>query len=418
MADDIAIRVDGLSKLYKIGALRERHDTLRDQIAASVGGVFRRNGSGRDRGSDRLWALKDVSFEVPRGERIGIVGRNGAGKSTLLKILSRVTAPTEGRARVRGRVGALLEVGTGFHPELTGRENVFLNGMILGMSRREVERRYDEIVEFSEIGKFIDTPVKRYSSGMYVRLAFAVAAHLEPEVMIVDEVLAVGDHAFRQKCLGKMGEASSQGRTILFVSHDTHNVRRLCNRAIWLDHGRIREAGFSREVTFAYEAATVPTEQVGSGDFIRAAPADSEIWVERLELVDDEGTRRAEFDLGDAMTLRFTLGRREQMALDNVHVSWTISDEVGTRLTSGSTVHWDVAVSKDERVVECRLEELPFYQGRYKIEASIYHESVGRVDTWPEAGEFDIVYSAPTGTGFELNRLSGYVHVKHRWLIG
>src|SRR5262249_29393334 len=217
--DDIAIRVKNVSKQYEIGAAKLRSDTLRDQLADGLKTVFRRNGQSR-RGTETIWALKDVSFEVKEGEVVGIIGRNGAGKSTLLKILSRITDPTAGYAEIRGRVGSLLEVGTGFHPELTGRENIYLNGAVLGMKKSEIDRKFDEIVAFAEIEKFIDTPVMRYSSGMYVRLAFAVAAHLEPEILIVDEVLAVGDLAFRKKCLGKMGKVAKEGRTILLVSHD------------------------------------------------------------------------------------------------------------------------------------------------------------------------------------------------------
>ena len=230
---DIAIRVENLSKQYTIGRARERHDTLRDALA----GVFRRNGSGG--ATETFWALKDISFEVKRGEVVGIIGRNGAGKSTLLKVLSQITEPTSGRAEIHGRVGSLLEVGTGFHPELTGRENIYLNGAILGMRREEIARKFDEIVAFSEIEKFLDTPVKRYSSGMYVRLAFAVAAHLEPEILLVDEVLAVGDAAFQKKALGKMGDVVHEGRTVLFVSHNMNAVQRLCKRALLIDRGNL-----------------------------------------------------------------------------------------------------------------------------------------------------------------------------------
>jgi len=219
--NDVAIRVENLGKLYHLGK-RERYRTLRDTLVASIAAPFRRlrSGPSSSGGPETIWALKDVSFEVKHGEVIGIIGRNGAGKSTLLKILSRITEPTEGQATISGRVGSLLEVGTGFHPELTGRDNIFLNGAILGMKKAEIERKFDEIVAFAEVERFIDTPVKHYSSGMYVRLAFAVAAHLEPEILIVDEVLAVGDVAFQKKCLGKMGEASRSGRTVLFVSHN------------------------------------------------------------------------------------------------------------------------------------------------------------------------------------------------------
>ncbi len=236
---DVAIRVDGLGKRYTLGGPRERYGTLRDQIGragASLRGLLRR----RQRADARppFWALKDVSFEVKRGEAVGIIGRNGAGKSTLLKILSRITEPTEGGADLYGRVGSLLEVGTGFHPELTGRENIYLNGAILGMRRAEIVRQFDAIVAFAEVEKFVDTPVKHYSSGMYTRLAFAVAAHLEPDILIVDEVLAVGDAEFQKKCLGKMEEVAGRGRTVLFVSHNMTAVLKLCARAVILKDGR------------------------------------------------------------------------------------------------------------------------------------------------------------------------------------
>ena len=241
MDSTTSILVKGIGKRYKIGAAQERQDTLRDLIvsqARNLGRFF----SGKRGLSDKyehIWALRDVSFEVKRGQALGIIGRNGAGKSTLLKILSRVTDPTEGYGELRGRVGSLLEVGTGFHPELTGRENIFLNGAILGMHKKEIEARFDEIVDFSEVEKFIDTPVKRYSSGMYLRLAFAVAAHLEPEILVVDEVLAVGDADFQRKCLGKMGDVASSGRTVLFVSHNMSAIQRLTEESLVLDKGRV-----------------------------------------------------------------------------------------------------------------------------------------------------------------------------------
>ena len=247
MESDIVIRAEGLGKKYVIGheAEKERYTALRDVIARNARGLWRKTADlahGRaivtGDTTEEFWALKDVSFEVKRGEVLGIIGRNGAGKSTLLKILSRITEPTEGRIEIRGRVASLLEVGTGFHPELTGRENIYLNGAILGMSRAEITRKFDEIVAFAEIEKFLDTPVKRYSSGMYVRLAFAVAAHLEPEILVVDEVLAVGDVAFQKKCLGKMSEvATGRGRTVLFVSHNMGAIESLCERCILLERG-------------------------------------------------------------------------------------------------------------------------------------------------------------------------------------
>ncbi|HEY3311120.1 MAG TPA: ABC transporter ATP-binding protein [Anaerolineales bacterium] len=235
----IAIKVDSISKRYKIGTApgKFRYGMLRDQIAAIPRKLFRRD-EGRV-GVDYIWALKDVSFDLEEGRVLGIIGRNGAGKSTLLKVLSRVTEPTKGMVSVRGRVGSLLEVGTGFHPELTGRENIYLNGAILGMKRAEIESKFDEIVDFSEVAQFIDTPVKRYSSGMYLRLAFAVAAHLEPEILVVDEVLAVGDAEFQRKCLGKMNDVAAQGRTVLFVSHNMSAILRLTQEAIVMQKGQL-----------------------------------------------------------------------------------------------------------------------------------------------------------------------------------
>ena len=261
---NIAVRIEGLSKQYRIGAQQQNHRTLREHLVSSLKSLWSRNGQGvlprkagsgeseRMAASGTFWALQDVSFEVKQGETVGIIGRNGAGKSTLLKLLSRITEPTRGRIELDGRVAALLEVGTGFHSELTGRENIYLNGTILGMKRADITRQLDEIVAFAEVEQFIDTPVKRYSSGMTLRLAFAVAAHLNPEILIIDEVLAVGDAAFQKKCLGKMESVADQGRTIFFVSHNLPAVTRLCERAILLDGGKLCHDGASHEVVNAY----------------------------------------------------------------------------------------------------------------------------------------------------------------------
>ena len=259
--NDIAIQVDNLSKRYRIGrgqAGRSNYGSLRETLADAASAPLRRlrrsNNGDSQAHTDSIWALKDVSFEVKKGEVVGIIGRNGAGKTTLLKVLSRITRPTRGSVRLWGRVGSLLEVGTGFHPELTGRENIYLNGVVLGMGRVEIEHKFDEMVDFAEIEQFLDTPVKRYSSGMYMRLAFAVAAHLEPEILLVDEVLAVGDAAFQKKCLGKMGEVAREGRTVLFVSHNMGAISRICQRSLLIQHGRLKEDGLPPDVISKYFA--------------------------------------------------------------------------------------------------------------------------------------------------------------------
>lgn len=246
-----AIQVEDLCKEYQIGSIREQYGTLRDSIVRAVSAPFRR-ATAEERSATTLHALKNISFNVPAGEVLGIIGRNGAGKSTLLKVLSRITEPTHGRIKIRGRVASLLEVGTGFHAELTGRENLYLNGSILGMSRREIQSKFDEIVAFAEVERFIDTPVKRYSSGMYLRLAFAVAAHLDPEILVVDEVLAVGDATFQNKCIGRMREVANEGRTVLFVSHSMPSIRALCNRCIWLRGGQLEYDGSPAETIHEY----------------------------------------------------------------------------------------------------------------------------------------------------------------------
>ena len=283
MAEPI-IRVDKIGKRYQLGARARTYATLRESIVAAAGAPLRRfrRLAGRSEEEETLWALDDVSFEVQQGEALAIIGRNGAGKSTLLKILSRITEPTRGRVELRGRIGSLLEVGTGFHPELTGRENVFLNGAILGMTRAEIRKRFDAIVSFAEIEPFLDTQVKHYSSGMYVRLAFAVAAHLEPEILLIDEVLAVGDAAFQKKCLGLMDDVTRKGRTVLFVSHHMPSVTRLCRRGILLEHGRVRIDADINQVTGSYLRSDAGTSAERQWEDEASAPGDA---VARLQSV-------------------------------------------------------------------------------------------------------------------------------------
>jgi homopolymeric O-antigen transport system ATP-binding protein len=282
----VAIRTEGLSKQYQIGQFRPAYGTLRDSV---VHGVKRLRTGHVHEPRETIWALKDVSFEAQEGEVLGVIGANGAGKSTLLKVLSRITTPTEGRAEIRGRVGSLLEVGTGFHPELTGRENIYLNGSILGMRRFEINRAFDEIVEFSGVEKFIDTPVKRYSSGMYVRLAFSVAAHFEPEVMIVDEVLAVGDAEFQRRSMGRMESLGDSGRTIVFVSHNLRGVLQLCDRAILLDGGRVVASGPTPDVVAKYEERAMGTGSEMSWLDDGTAPANDFVRLQSVRVVDEDG---------------------------------------------------------------------------------------------------------------------------------
>ncbi len=285
-----AVRVENLGKQYRIGARRERYRTFREALTNGVLSTFRLAWrSSKVPEAELFWALRDINFEIEKGDVVGIIGRNGAGKSTLLKILSNITDPTEGEARIYGSIGSLLEVGTGFHPELTGRENIFLNGAILGASRRDIRRKLDEIVEFAEVGRFLDTPAKDYSSGMYMRLAFSVAAHMDPEILVIDEVLAVGDADFQKKCLGKMEEVGREGRTVLFVSHSMPTVLRLCKRAMLLEAGRYVRAGTPSEVVSAYlQAGTGALGERIWADPTRA-PGDSVAKLHAVRVKDRDG---------------------------------------------------------------------------------------------------------------------------------
>ena len=283
-----AITAENLSKRYEIGQLTAAYDTLRDTVASGAQRLMRRDED--EKRSTEVWALRDVSFQVEEGEVLGIIGRNGAGKSTLLKILTRITTPTGGRAEIHGRVGSLLEVGTGFHPELTGRENVFLNGAILGMRQSEIKRKFSDIVEFSGVERFIDTPVKRYSSGMYVRLAFGVAAYLEPEVLLVDEVLAVGDFEFQQRCLGRMEDLSRDGRTVLFVSHNMQTLARLCDRAILLERGRVALDDASEKVVASYLQSGRGVSAFREWPDLEQAPGDGVVRLRSVRAISEDGT--------------------------------------------------------------------------------------------------------------------------------
>lgn len=310
---DVAIRAEHLSKCYRIGP-REPYKTLQEVIINTFYTPLRRlRGQELKREqspsqSDVIWAIQDVSFEIQRGEAVGVIGSNGAGKSTLLKILSRITEPSEGVANIYGKVGSLLEVGTGFHPELTGRENIFLNGAILGMKRHEIKKKFDEIVQFAEVEKFIDTPVKHYSSGMHVRLAFAIAAHLEPEILLVDEVLAVGDAAFQQKCVGKMGDVTKEGRTVLFVSHNMFAVMSLCNRAVLIDQGRILLDGDPNDVVSTYISSTLSKASSGEIEWSHndQSPGGKEVKLRAIRLIAQDKEVKSIFDTDEEIKVEIT----------------------------------------------------------------------------------------------------------------
>jgi lipopolysaccharide transport system ATP-binding protein len=313
------IRVEGLSKKYRIGTVRPTYQTLRDSLMNAV----RRPFSQRPRiAAETIWALKDVNFDVHPGEVLGIIGPNGAGKSTLLKILSRVTEPTSGRLELYGRSGSLLEVGTGFHPELSGRENIFLNGAILGMPRREIARKFDEIVAFAEVERFMDTPVKHFSSGMYLRLAFAVAAHLEPEILIVDEVLAVGDARFQRRCLDKMENASQQGRTVLFVSHSMSPISRLCSRAILIDGGTVVEDGPSDEIIRSYLRRSSHSAAVREWTNSTNAPGNEVTRLRAVRICNEDGRVTESIDIRNPVGLQieFEVMQPGRVLAPNFHV--------------------------------------------------------------------------------------------------
>ncbi len=337
MTSDTVIQVENLSKRYILGQNSSKGDGLRHVIEGAVKAPFRWAGrlgrssvNGAVADSDKeFWALRGINLEVKAGEVVGIIGRNGAGKSTMLKLLSRITEPTEGKIRMRGRVASLLEVGTGFHPELTGRENIFLNGAILGMSRVEIKRRFDEIVEFSEVERFLDTPVKRYSSGMYVRLAFAVAAHLEPEVLIVDEVLAVGDAAFQKKCLSKMDDVGKSGRTILFVSHNMQSILRLCDRCVMLEKGRVMGDGVAHEVASAYMSSGNKSSAVREWE-AGEAPGNQVMRLRRVRVVDEASTPRTTFDIRKPVRIELTYDVLQ--AGRKVHPNFALVNEEGVVL--------------------------------------------------------------------------------------
>jgi lipopolysaccharide transport system ATP-binding protein len=408
------IRAEHVSKKYRLGAQRAAYTTLRDKLGESMRAPlrrFRRDAGGTEEGT--IWALRDVSFRVEPGEIVGIVGRNGAGKSTLLKILSRITEPTDGRIDLYGRVGSLLEVGTGFHPELTGRENVFLNGAILGMSRTDIARKFDEIVAFSELEKFIDTPVKFYSSGMYVRLAFSVAAHLEPEILIIDEVLSVGDMAFRQKCLDKIGGMREVIKAIILVSHDMISVRSICSRAMFLDGGVIAADGMPNEVVPIYEKLMLESLRAGEGrDEVEEGMG--QIRVKAVRLLDRSGTERQEFEIGER--LRVVVEYDAVEPVEGVIVYAGIRRPDGFICTGSSTKLEGVALPRLEGPGEVEIEvpELSVLPGHYFLDVTFYDHNFEYRTYY--LGRKKVNFSVVSGQG-GLDEKYGVVYQKQHWTV-
>lgn len=423
---DIVIRVEDLSKHYKLGTIGS--GTLYRDIQswwASLRGkedpnsqVCTWNDAQKDK-ENSFWALKNVSFEVKQGDVVGIIGRNGAGKSTLLKILSRVTGPTTGHVKIKGRIASLLEVGTGFHPELTGRENIYLNGSILGMRKIEIDKKLDEIVAFAEIEKFLDTPVKRYSSGMYVRLAFAVAAHLDPEILIVDEVLAVGDIEFQKKCLGKMGNIRKEGRTVLFVSHNMAAIKNLCSHSIVLGKGRVIYRG---------------TVDNGIDQYVKMSNNEKQKKDLKMKKRRSDCTLRAQIinikiNLESKKTFQGYLESEEAFYIDLVveakenimcSADISISDNFGkiSWFNSELMQRKTYRLLKGENVITCKIERLNLYSGEYWFNCGLSISGQEIIDLVDEALNFQILRCDPYQSGWDLNKKYGFgmVHINHTWL--
>lgn len=419
----IVIKATGISKKYLIRHQDQtRYLTLRESLA----GVVRKPGrmlSGKVRSSgngstvtEEFWALRDIDFSIDQGDRVGIIGRNGAGKSTLLKILSRITEPSEGRLAIAGRVASLLEVGTGFHPELTGRENIFLNGAILGMSRQDIRRKFDEIVEFAEVERFLDTPVKRYSSGMYMRLAFSIAAHLEPDILVVDEVLAVGDSAFQKKCLGRMEDVGKEGRTILFVSHNMATIQHLCNSCIYLENGQIRRTGPAKEVIDEYltcnESVISETklddriDRKGAGDII----------FQSITFSNGCGQKVSSFKCGETAVFSLDIFNKNSSTKKNVIIGFGIDNSAGERIAQLSN---DINGQSLETIpgsssILVTVPKMPLLPGKYFF--TLFLSANGEIKDWVKrAGMFSVDESNFYGTGKLPASTQGYFLLDYKF---
>jgi lipopolysaccharide transport system ATP-binding protein len=377
-----AVTVRNLSKHYRLGERQAGYGTLRESVmgwAAAPIRRLRRSAAGQSATPTSLWALQGVNFDIRRGESVGIIGRNGAGKSTLLKVLSRITGPTEGSIRIRGRLGSLLEVGTGFHPELTGRENIFLNGAIMGMTRREITKQYDKIVDFSEVGKFIDTPVKRYSSGMYVKLAFSVAAHMEPDVLLIDEVLSVGDLAFQRKCMDYAQRLLKRNATLLFVSHNMFTVKAMCDRAIYLTHGQITADGGTEDVTKLYDQESGLDIAGWAMGTVGSDPEQCPISITAVEILDEAGEPCTSFDYGRRMRLRMHYEMREPVESPNFSVAILRSDNVACCNYNTAMDHFPTASAPPRGVVELLTPPLKLVSELYSIQVLVWDPKFQRL---------------------------------------
>jgi lipopolysaccharide transport system ATP-binding protein len=411
-----AIEIESVSKRYRLGSRGNGYRTLRESLMDGASAGVRKikkiagvNGhAANGDGSDILWALKDVSFDVRPGEAIGILGRNGAGKSTLLKILSRITPPTAGRVGIRGRVGSLLEVGTGFHPELTGRENIFLNGAIIGMSKKEIERKFDAIVEFAEMGKFIDTPVKRYSSGMYVRLAFSVAAHMEPDILLVDEVLSVGDAIFQRKCLDHAKKVLRTNATLLFVSHNMFAIKAMCDRAIYLSQGQVVFDGPTADAIQRYENDVRLTTASWAESKIGADPKKYPIRMTAVEVLNDAGEPATVFDYGRRMRLRLHYHADRRIERPNFNISFVRSDNLPVCNFNMAMDEVDLPFVEGEGVVEVVTPPLKLIAEMYSVHTMVWDQ------------KFQNLYCAQVGQSFHIRHESltpdfGIFHEEAEW---
>ncbi len=414
------IKVENLTKVYRIGLREQLHDTFMGSVVSMLRAPvtnFRRlkklntfSATGED--ADLIFALRDLSLEMEQGETLGIIGSNGAGKSTLLKIISRITEPTAGRVTLRGRVASLLEVGTGFHQDLTGRENIYMNGIILGMKKREIDRKFDEIVDFSGVEKFLDTPIKRYSSGMQVRLAFAVAAHLEPEILVVDEVLAVGDQQFQKKCLGKMRDSMKSGRTVLFVSHNMAAVESLCSRVLVLNGGSCIFAGPAIEGIRQYlHVSREPGKNLAQ---FEGRPGRGRVRVTGVAVGDESGGRNVPFPIGSKLNFILDYAARENIR--NVVLSLGIYDEMDAGITRFDT---DIAggfnaIPAGIGQIVCSTEAMNLAPGRYFVNVAFFSSGVFE-DYAPYSTQFEMASSDYFGTGKLFDRNGAKVFIQHRW---